>query len=164
MKRLGANAYSGVQKCSSERLVEMYNHGHSGQATEDRIFSEFPKTDSTIRVLITTVAFGMGVNIPDIAYVLHWGVPSTTVAYWQEVGRCARDGRPGRAIMYAYPRSINKSVVRPDMLEMCDKIANGECIRRTVLSNFSTLSTSACPTGEDCCSNCALGDNLPTTQ
>jgi superfamily II DNA helicase RecQ len=53
------------------------------------VFAEFPKLDSKIRVLITTVAFGMGVNIPDISYVLHWGVPITVVAYWQEVGRCA---------------------------------------------------------------------------
>ena len=162
IKKLGDNAYISDKKCSSERMVEMYNHGHSGQATEDRIFAEFPKLDSKIRVLITTVAFGMGVNIPDISYVLHWGVPSTVVAYWQEVGRCARDGRPGRAIMYAYSRSINKSIVKPDMIDLCNRIGNGACIRKTVLGNFSELSTSSCPTGEDCCSNCAKSANCQT--
>jgi hypothetical protein len=59
--------------------------------------------------------------------------------------------------MYEYSRSINKSIVKPDMIDLCNRIGNGECIRSTVLGNFSELSTSSCPTGEDYCSNVPKG-------
>jgi superfamily II DNA helicase RecQ len=68
---------------------------------ETRILEEFTKADSNIKVLISTVAFGMGVNITDIDIVVHWGLPTSPLSYWQEVGRCSRDGRNGYAVCYA---------------------------------------------------------------
>ena len=50
----------------------------------------------------------MGVNISDIDVVVHWGLPTSPLSYWQEVGRCARDERSGYAIYYAYKRSFCK--------------------------------------------------------
>ena len=61
---------------------------------------EFKKPDSSIRILVCIVAFGMGVSIPDVDFVIYWGVPRSTPCYWQEAGRCARDGHPGTAIFY----------------------------------------------------------------
>jgi hypothetical protein len=52
-----------------------------------KILEEFTKADSNIKVLISTVAFGMGVNITDIDIVVHWGLPTSPLSYWQEVGR-----------------------------------------------------------------------------
>ena len=44
-----------------------------------------------MRIVITTVAFGMGIQIPDIDLVIHWGPSDNSLMYWHEVGRCARD-------------------------------------------------------------------------
>ena len=49
-----------------------------------------------MRIVITTVAFGMRIQIPDIDLVIHWGPSDIILMYWQEVGRRARDGRPGK--------------------------------------------------------------------
>jgi superfamily II DNA helicase RecQ len=88
------------------RMVEMY-HAHTDEDTKLRIMSKFSSEDSTIRVLIATVACGMGVNIPDISIVILWGLPPSLLQMWQEIGRCGRDGRSGIAICYAYARSIS---------------------------------------------------------
>lgn len=65
-------------------------------------------------------------------YILHWGPASDILSYWQEVGRCARDGGGGTAITYLYPRSINKSFINSKNIEMLQKIETGTCIRRSV--------------------------------
>ena len=52
-----------------------------------------------VRILISTVAFGMGVHIHDIRTVIHYGPSSDTLFYWQEVGRSGRDGNLSRALL-----------------------------------------------------------------
>jgi len=56
------------------------------------------------RCLISTVAFGMGVQIGNVEEVIHWGVAKDLLSYWQEAGRCARDGRPGISRILAFKR------------------------------------------------------------
>ena len=60
---------------------------HGGTADEDkqRIMEEFRKPESKCRVLVATVAFGLGLDIQDIDIVVHWGLPSSIMEYWQEV-------------------------------------------------------------------------------
>jgi superfamily II DNA helicase RecQ len=71
-----------------------------------RIIQNFVKEESTIRFIICTVAFGLGVNIPDIRFVVHWGACDSALQYWQEAGRAGRDGNEGKAYMYATKSSI----------------------------------------------------------
>ena len=91
------------------------------------------------RCLICTNAFGIGVEIPDVDLVIHWGAPESILAYWQEVGRCARDGRNGEAHLLATKRSL---ITRPDsgpskeIVELCNIVADGPCLRQKILSNL----------------------------
>ena len=88
MTQLLDSGFSGRPAAASRR-VEMF-HTNTGQDSRERIKEQFIKPDGYIEVLICTGAFGMGVNIPNVDMVIHWGLPSS-LQYWQEVGRCARD-------------------------------------------------------------------------
>ncbi|XP_062605789.1 probable ATP-dependent DNA helicase RecS, partial [Saccostrea cucullata] len=99
------NAYSGGV-CLENRLVEMY-HASTDVESKGRIMESFCRPGCTVRVLIATVACGMGMDIPDIALCVLWGLPPSMMQMWQEIGRCGRDGRDSLAICYAFPRSIS---------------------------------------------------------
>lgn len=81
---------------------------HPGMANKDLeyILHEFSKPDSILRFIICTIAFGMGINIPDIhvEVVVHWGACDSMMDYWQEVVRAGRDGRASKAMYYVTPR------------------------------------------------------------
>ena len=88
----------------------------------------------TCRIMICTVAFGLGINIPDVRYIFHWGSSTTLLSYWQEVGRAARDGQPGAATLF--PCNTRP---KPDasMIDFLDKVEGGACMRITVLEGLS---------------------------
>ena len=54
-------------------------------------------------VMVATIAFGMGIDIPDIRYVLHAMMPSSLETYHQEIGRAGRDGRPAECVIFHHP-------------------------------------------------------------
>ena len=69
----------------------------------------------------------MGIEVRDIKRVVHWGKVQSILAYWQEVGRCGRDGLPAQAIWYP------TSVAGQDHEVLRD---NQQCIRKTILQAF----------------------------
>ena len=139
-------AYDGL-KAPERRLVEMY-HAHTDTTSKERIMSDIVKADGTIRVLIATVAVGMGIDIPDITLVIMWGLPPSVLQMWQEAGRCGRDGRECIAITYAYPRSIalpcNNCRIQGKKLCSCksrlhlkELVSTTECQRIHILKHFA---------------------------
>lgn len=112
------------------RRIEMY-HANTDEESKSRILTEFLKPSGNVQVVISTVAFGMGINIPDVDIVVHWGLPTSCLSYWQEVGRCARDSRVGHAVCYGFKRSVCKCED-----EMKDIIKLNSCVRLSVLKNF----------------------------
>ncbi|XP_073145971.1 uncharacterized protein [Henckelia pumila] len=79
----------------------LYHGRMSNNAREDSHRS-FIRDD--FYVMVATVAFGMGIDKPDIRYVIHYGCPKSLESYYQESGRCGRDGVPSSCMMY-YMRS-----------------------------------------------------------
>jgi len=94
------------------RLLGMYTVA-STPAMKEMIMSIFSKANSALRVLIGTTAFSMGIDIPDIRQVFHFGVPCNTEQYLQEIGRAGRDGKLSSAIL------INR-FVQQTMKSYCD--------------------------------------------
>ncbi|XP_052686380.1 uncharacterized protein LOC128165662 [Crassostrea angulata] len=70
---------------------------HAGMASKDQdyILDEFSKPESVIRLVICTIACGLGISIPDIEVVIHWGAGDSIMDYWQEVGRGVAKTRNG---------------------------------------------------------------------
>ncbi len=69
------------------------------------ILSQFCNIDSELRVVIATVALGMGVNCPDVSQVIHFRSPSNLFSYAQEAGRCGGDGTKS---LESVPQSFTK--------------------------------------------------------
>jgi len=87
------------------RIPAEYYHGRLGKADRDAKQSAFMKPGRRV-LMIATNAFGLGVDKPDIRYVLHFHVPGSLEAYVQEAGRAGRDGKPSRCILLWSPDDV----------------------------------------------------------
>jgi DNA topoisomerase-3 len=72
---------------------------HAGMSSDarDRVQRAFQNDD--LEVIVATIAFGMGIDKPNIRTVIHTGLPGTLEGYYQEIGRAGRDGGPSRAVL-----------------------------------------------------------------
>jgi len=72
---------------------------HAGLPPEQRAGNQAAFVDSEDMVMVATIAFGMGIDKPDVRFVAHAGTPKSIEAYYQETGRAGRDGDPAVALM-----------------------------------------------------------------
>ena len=82
-----------------------YYHGQMRKSDRDRVQQAW--MDEITPVVVATTAFGMGINKPNLRYVVHYDLPASLEAYYQEAGRAGRDGEPARAILIYDPRDRN---------------------------------------------------------
>ncbi len=119
---------SGIVYCLSRKKVEstaewLCTRGleampyHAGMPASDRAANQarFLREDSVI--MVATIAFGMGIDKPDVRFVAHMDLPSSMEAYYQETGRAGRDGEPAQAWMVY---GLNDVVQRSQFLEKSD--------------------------------------------
>ncbi|MSQ13678.1 MAG: DNA helicase RecQ [Dehalococcoidia bacterium] len=105
---------SGIVYCLSrnttESLAERLNANgvtarpyHAGLPPETRSRHQEMFLRDEIRIICATIAFGMGVNKPNVRFVLHYDLPKSVEAYYQETGRAGRDGLPGECLLLFNP-------------------------------------------------------------
>ena len=107
----------GSDVCVTNRLFAMY-HAKIDDSDKDSILSSLGDTNGKCRVVFCTVAFGMGVNISNIRYIIHYGPPTDIDDYYQECGRGGRDSEQSYAILYLYG-GCTIGHVSPKMKEFC---------------------------------------------
>jgi DNA topoisomerase-3 len=73
---------------------------HAGLSAEARDGAQVAFLDGRLEVVVATIAFGMGIDKPDIRTVIHTGMPASVEGYYQEIGRAGRDGGPSRAVLF----------------------------------------------------------------
>lgn len=100
----------GAPDVSKFRLVDMFT-SITDPPVKESIITSFQSTDSHLRIVISTVAFGMGVDCSNVRQVVHFGPPDDTESYIQETGRAGRDGCASLALLLrksAKGRKIDK--------------------------------------------------------
>lgn len=110
---------SGIIYCLSrkkvEELAEFLNvndiHAapyHAGLEANIRMKNQDDFLNEEVDIIVATIAFGMGIDKPDVRFVIHYDVPKSLEGYYQETGRSGRDGLEGHCLMFYSPKDILK--------------------------------------------------------
>ncbi|XP_030830112.1 ATP-dependent RNA helicase DBP8-like [Strongylocentrotus purpuratus] len=150
-------ACCGCHYPARHRLVEQY-HSHTTGKKSDKIITDFCSRSSCTRVIVTTLALSLGVDVPDVEIVVNWGVESA-LSYWQEVGRCARNLDKGLAILYAYKRSLHQT----NDSTMKEMVNEENCARDTILGIFKIPGTPDLEKKERVCHKLNCTEKAPCT-
>lgn len=105
---------------------------HAGVGIEDRKKTEYRWQTNKTKIIVATNAFGMGIDKPDVRFVIHYGLPNSLEEYYQEAGRAGRDGQPSKAALFFNRSDIQnlKNLLqyrfpkRPVIREVYQAIAN----------------------------------------
>jgi ATP-dependent DNA helicase RecQ len=171
----GRPGEAGIVYCLSRKRVEsvaeeLAKKGgraapyHAGLEAEERRRVQAAFSADEIDVVVATVAFGMGIDKPNVRFVLHYDMPKTVESYYQETGRAGRDGLPSDALMLYGPGDVvtarrlissseNREQVRIELAKLSAMVEIAEaltCRRQLLLRYFGEEMPKPCGNCDVC--------------
>lgn len=158
---LGEDAYIGIPGVNT-RLFAMFHHS-TRKRNKKYICETFQKVQSSVRIVIATIAFGMGIDVSDVFMVIHWGASRTFDGFYQESGRAGRDpSMKAYSLVYYHPSDISTLATDSKMRMYCLN-ENNECRRSLINTHFTPEFAHAIV--DSCCDlcneKCIPSDPLP---
>ena len=138
---------------------------HAGLTNEERKENQEKFIKDEIKIIVATNAFGMGIDKPNIRYVIHYNMPQSIENYYQEIGRAGRDGEESDCVLLFTPGDVHtqkylvevgienparKLVQYKKLQQMVDLVYSNGCYRKNILNYFGEIVKENCNN----CSNC----------